>query len=90
MNHKSIICALAAVFSFSLLVSILSFLAKLNLHIEVIFAIFFSIMVLFTIFHFKRDLRHMSQNKTPAPLNPSLKRKNLFLRVSIIAGLFAL
>lgn len=91
MNHKKIFSALAAIFSFSILVSIISLIAKLNLHLEAIFALFFALMAVGTVIFFNRDSRHHSSTCVATQISRKnfLKRKNLFLRVSIIAGLFS-
>jgi len=96
MNHKSIMRLLAALFSITLLTSLFTFSFTKSFIPEFFFALFFALMVLASIFFFQRDARLKASGKGKRlvrVINQQVfigrsynlnKRKNLFLRVSII------
>ena len=102
MNHKSIITLLAGVFSFSLFNSLIDGSGSLVRGPEVFFIVLFSILTIACIVLFKREDFVHSKNKGSGFVTVNdndmylfrtrqmERRKNLFLKVSIITflGLF--
>jgi hypothetical protein len=101
MNHKSILAAIAGLFCLGLVSSISSFHSYIFVCPEIFYACLFAILVIVCIVFFWSDNRIAAKNKKPGlvkvvdksmficknePVSLS-KRKNLFLRVSIIAML---
>ncbi len=102
MNHKNIIKLFAAVFAFSIFNSLLVLFAKLPGSPEIFFIVFFSVLIIACIVFFKREdfvkdkirkasyVKVLGQNLIICKNRPAVKRKNLFLRVSIITLLGSL
>ena len=102
MNHKNIIKLFAAVFAFSIFNSLLVLFTKLPGNPEIFFTVFFSVLIIACIVFFKREdlvkdklrkasyVKVLGQNLIICKNRPAVKRKSLFLRVSIITLLGSL
>ena len=96
MNHKSVIRALAALFCVGIGASMLMFFVSLPLNPGFVFVAIFVSLIISCIIFFKTEDRVKAENKRAGYVKVigqnmiiskkrTVSRKNLFLRVSIIA-----
>lgn len=102
MHHKSILKVFAGLFSLGIVFSILTFFTPYIYYPEIIFSSIFVFLIIACILFFARENTLVAKNKKPGyvkVMGPNVifagdkispKRKNLFLKVSIImlTGIF--